>query len=144
MREVGSEPKRILTVYYGLLQLAHLGTLTAAGLAFLKSGSMPFPAQPPTGGWADQALPFLLAMGGVDAAAAALGVWFVVKYLIADVWKWKIGVISITSALTSAVIFAAGTGASGAWLEHPLAYGGMVLVFAPLFILYYYLVREAG
>lgn len=141
MDDITNKLKRILVGYYGLLQLVHLVVLTAAGLLYLKSKDMPFPAQPPPGGWEGQVLPFLLGMGTVDAVAAFLGVWFAGIYLVFGTWKWIIGMISITIGLTSAGIFAAGTGANGAWIEHPLTYGGMVIAFSPMFILYYYLLQ---
>jgi len=134
--------RNTLTGYYGVLQVTHLLTLAWAGLYFLRAGVMPFPAQPPAGGWNEQVIPFLLALGALDAAAAALGIWFAVQRVIMGKWRVTAGLISGTMALTSALVFAGGTYASGAWWEHPGGYLGMVTAFAPLLPLYLILIQD--
>lgn len=134
----------LLTGYYGLLQISHLLTLIWAGSALLRTGQVPFPAQPPTGGWQAQALPFLLAMGVLDAAAAGLGVYFAFSWHIHGRWKARMGLVSTTMALTSAGIFAAGTGAAGVWLLYPLSYFGMLVLSLPAFPLFWILLTAEG
>ena len=128
---------RLLAGYYGLLQISHLITLTWAGSVLFRTGQMPFPAQPPPGGWTDQALPYLLAMGVLDAAAAGLGIWFARSVILKEDPKLKIGLVSTTMALTSAGVFAVGTWAAGVWLRYPLSYFGMLVLSLPVFPLFW-------
>ena len=129
--------RKLLAGYYGLLQITHLIILSWAGMIYLSRGQMPFPAQPPAPGWQSQAVPFLAAMGAVDALAAGLGIIFAFQYFFCQRWLEKIGTISLTIALTSAAIFAVGTAASGAWSQHPVSYLSMVVAFFPAFVLYW-------
>lgn len=129
----------LLTGYYGLLQISHLVTLIWAGSVLLRTGQVPFPAQPPPGGWQSQALPFLLAMGVLDAAAAGLGVYFAFSWHSHGRWKARVGLVSTSMALTSAAVFAAGTWAAGVWLQHPFSYFGMLVLSLPVFPLFWLL-----
>jgi len=130
---------RLLAGYYGMLQISHLITLTWAGSVLFRTGQMPFPAQPPPGGWSAQALPYLLAMGILDAAAACLGICFAWSVISKGDLKLKIGLVSTTMALTSAGVFAVGTWAAGVWLRYPLSYFGMLLLSFPVFPLFWLL-----
>jgi hypothetical protein len=129
----------LLAGYYGVLQISHLITLTWAGSVLLRTGQVPFPAQPPPGGWHAQALPFLLAMGLLDAGAAGLGVYFASSWLFHERWRVQVGLLSTAMALTSAGIFAAGTWAAGVWLQYPLSYFGMLVLSLPVFPLFWFL-----
>ena len=57
--------------YYGILQSFHVLFLVRAGFILVKTGAIPFPAPPPELGWSTQVIPFLLAIGALDAAAGA-------------------------------------------------------------------------
>ncbi len=133
--------QRNLTIYYGVLQSAHLLTLIRAGLIILQTGELPFPAPSPTGGWTPQAMPFLVGMGVVDALAISLALVFVYQSIVRKNELPLIGIISMTIAIASAVLFAVGTFPSGAWSAHPLAYGLMVVLFAPVIPLYFMLLQ---
>lgn len=126
----------LLMGYYGLLQLAHVITLIWAGSVRLQSGQMPFPAQPPPGGWHPQAFPFLLGMGVLDAGAAGLGLYFIWHVLRGKQVDYRLGLISLTMALTSAGVFAAGTWAAGVWQLYPVSYFGMLILSLPVFPLF--------
>lgn len=138
----GHHAVRILQGYYCLLQIAHLFFLSRAGLIVISEGRYPFPASPPAGGWNDQVIPFLLAMGGLDAIAAALALTAGYKKFFRQKSSEVLWLLSLTAALTSAVIFTAGTWVSGAWHANPWEYGLLVPFFTPLFILYGLLLRK--
>lgn len=127
---------RANTAYYGVLQLTHLGVLVRAGMIYLQTGTLPFPASPPTGGWSSQVLPFLFGLGGVDVAAILLGISFAARMLIWDREARNLGLLSLTVAFSSAVVFAVGTILTGAWAAQPIEYGLMVVLFAPLLPLF--------
>jgi len=132
----------ILQVYFCLLQIAHLFFLSRAGLIVVSEGRYPFPASPPAGGWNDQVIPFLLAMGVLDAIAAVLTLTAGYRKIFLQNMSDAIWLISLTAALTSALIFTAGTWVSGAWYANPWEYGLLVPFFAPLFLLYALLLRS--
>ncbi len=132
---------RYLAYYYALLQLSHLIFLTRAGSIYYSSGQMVFPAQPPAGGWSVETIPYLLGMGAVDALAAGLALYAGWVLRFRNIFLMKIWVISLTVALTSAVIFCFGTIPSGAWWINPIGYGLLGLFFAPLFLYYVSLLR---
>ena len=134
--------QRVLTIYYGVLQSAHLLTLLRASFIILQTGEIPFPALSPPGGWLPQAIPFLVGMGVVDAVAIVLALIFVFQTNIRKNYQPIIGIISMTIAMASAVQFAVGTIPSGAWSAHPLAYGLMVVLFAPVISLYFLLLQS--
>ncbi len=127
---------RLLLGYYCLLQIAHLFFLSRAGLIVITEGRYPFPASPPVSGWNAQVIPFLLAMGGLDALAAALTLTAGYREFILDQSSDYLWLISLTAALTSALIFTAGTWVGGAWDANPREYGLLVPIFAPLFVGY--------
>jgi len=130
-----------LILYYGILQSVHLLALLRAGYLFSRLNRMPFPAPPPPGGWAPQTVPFLIGMGLVDAVAIILALIFAYMWLSRRQLLARLGLISLTIAGASAAIFAIGTFAGGAWAAHPLAYGVMVILFAPLLPLFVLLAR---
>ena len=132
---------RALILYYGILQSVHLLALLRAGYLFIQLNTIPFPAPPPAGGWAPQAIPFLIGMGIVDAVAIILALIFASMWVTRRQVQTRLGLISLTIAGASAAIFAIGTFASGAWAAHPLAYGIMVILFAPLAPLFVLLAR---
>lgn len=122
---------RFLIPYYGLLQSAHGIALLRAGVILLRGGEMPFPAPPPPGGWSPQATFFLLALGILDGFNILLALWFMAQFVRAGKHDSPLGLISLTIACASAVVFAIATSLSGAWLAHPWAYGIMGIVFLP-------------
>ena len=132
---------RNLIVYYGILQSAHFLTLLRAGVVLFQTGEMPFPAPSPPEGWSQQAIPFLVGMGIVDAVAIILALIFVYQSIIRKQPRPLLGIISLTIAMASAVLFAVGTFPSGAWATHSLAYGLMVVLFVPVIPLYFLLLR---
>ncbi len=133
----GSPPARLgwFLRYYALLQLFHLTFLIRAGFIYLSSNQIPFPAQPPAGGWQSQTIPFLIALGALDAIAAGLALFAGWRLIFGSVFSPDIWMISISIALTSAVIYCIGTLPSGAWGTNPLGYGIVVILFSPLTIL---------
>ncbi len=80
-------------------------------------------------------------MGLVDGAAIILALIFAYKSVTHQQISTRLGLVSLTIAGASAMIFAVGTFASGAWAAHPLAYGIMVILFAPLLPLFILLTR---
>lgn len=127
---------RTIIGYYGVLQLTHLGALARASMIYLQTDTLPFPASPPAGGWSLQVLPFLFGLGAVDVVAILLGITFAARMLIWDRDARSLGLLSLTVAFSSAVVFAVGTILTGAWAAHPFEYGLMVVLFAPLLPLY--------
>lgn len=130
--------KRYLTAYYGMLQITHLMVLGRASVIYAQSNILPFPASPPPQGWSHQVIPFLFGLGAVDALAAGLGVlWavdiFITHKMAEDLW----GQISLSVAISSALVFAVGTIATGAWLFHPQEYFGMAIAFIPVVLLFF-------
>ena len=139
-----SKPKliRILAGYYGILQTVHLFLLGRAGIIFIRTGRVPFPAQSPSGGWHFTTLPFLMGMGAADVFAASLGIYFVSQFFIKKQIKSVTGIISLTAALTSGLIFLIGTIPSGAWNQHFIAYLAVVIGFSPLLPLYLFILKN--
>jgi hypothetical protein len=133
---------QILLIYYGILQSAHLISLVRAGWIWTATNQMVFPAPPPQGGWAPETIPFLFGMGLVDALAAFLGIAYVGLAFREKTPESSLGLISLTSALTSAFVFVAGTFSAGAWCANPAAYGALVVLFSPLIPLYAVFLRE--
>ena len=127
---------RKFSYYYAILQLCHLTLLSRAGIMYLSGSKIPFPAQPPIGGWAIETIPFLLGMGAVDALAAGLALYGGWSLIARGEFLVKLWVISLNIALVSAVVFCFGTIPSGAWGVNPLGYGILAIVAAPLFVYY--------
>ena len=131
---------KVLTGYYGFLQLAHLFFLGRAGLILFQTGSVPFPASPPPGGWPVEVLPFLMGMAAADVIAAGLGIYFSLSLLVKKQLRPLIGIISLSIALASAVVYLVGTLPSGAWLKNPISYLVVMVVFSPIIPLFFGLV----
>lgn len=133
---------RILIPYYGLLQSAHGVALLRAGWLLLRGGEMPFPAPPPPGGWSPQAVFFLLALGILDGFNILLALRFTAQFLRTGEHNNRLGLISLTIACASAMVFAIATGLSGAWFAHPWAYSLMGVLFLPVAWLFALLARS--
>jgi len=130
--------KRYLTGYYGLLQITHLMVLGRASVIYAQSNVLPFPASPPPQGWSPQVIPFLFGLGAVDALAAGLGVYWAASSLLPHKRDDKFwGQISLCAAISSALVFAVGMIATGAWLNHPQEYFGMAVAFTPVVFLFF-------
>jgi hypothetical protein len=136
-----SKPFRYLVGYYGVLQSCHLILLSRAGWLLLQGKVMPFPAPPPPGGWPQTSLPFLLGMGITDVFAITLGLVFVYYYLLRDRLQLPLGLISLTAATSSGIVYLIGTLPSGAWEANPVAYAAVLLLFGPILPLFYYLIK---
>jgi hypothetical protein len=132
MRDPDSLVASVLVAYYGFLEAVHMGVLGWAGLRFLRSGALGFPAAPPPGGWDAQVVPFLIGMAALDAVNVLLAWAFVYGYWTRARWRWWVGGITLTATLYSAVVFCVGTFASGAWHRRPVGYLGMVAVALPV------------
>jgi hypothetical protein len=133
---------RIGVVYYGILQSLHLLTLARAGLLILRGVAFPFPILPPPQGWNQQSMAFLFGLAGTDVIGILLGIIFAGQLLLKGKLNRTLGVLSLTIFITGAVVFGAGTFPSGAWAAHPMAYGVMVVLFAPVLLIYSFLLRN--
>lgn len=132
---------RILILYYDILQSLHLLTLARAGFLMLQGNLSPFPILPPPGGWEEQSMAFFFGLAGMDVIGIILGFIFTFQMLISGKVNRTLGLLSLTIFITGAVVFAAGTFPSGAWGAHPIAYGAMVVLFAPNILLFIYLLK---
>jgi hypothetical protein len=135
---------RYLAGYYGILQTMHLIFLGRAGLILMRTGRVPFPASPPPGGWDDTVIPFLMGMAASDVIAACIGIYFVYSLTIKEQIKPLAGIISLTIALSSAVVYLVGTLPAGAWNHNPVSYLIVILAFSPIIPLYIILLRESA
>ena len=133
----------ILVCYYGLLQSLHLLTLARAGFILFIQRGIPFPILPPPGGWHTQTLPFLFGLAAVDLVAIITGIIFAYRMVFADRFDWLLGVLSLTIATASAIVFGVGTFSSNAWATYPTGYWIMVILFTPVIILYVYILDFA-
>ncbi len=122
---------RFLIPYYGLLQTLHLLTLARAGLLILLGTPAPFPILPPPGGWTDQAMAFLYGLAFTDVAGILMGIIFAAQWTFKKNFNPTLGVLSLTIFITGAIVFGIGTFPSSAWATYPVAYGIMVVLFAP-------------
>ncbi len=132
-----------LVGYYGVLQSFHLLLLTRAGWFLLQGREIPFPAPPPPGGWPGTALPYLLGMGFVDVFAILLGLVFAYIFFARNQTQITIGLISLTAATSSGIVYLVGTIPSGAWEANLLAYLAVLLLFSPVLPLYYFLIKRS-
>jgi hypothetical protein len=82
---------------------------------------------------------FLVGLGITDSVGILLGMIFAVQFLTKRRFNRRLGVISLTTFITGAIVFAIGTLVNGAWAAHPLAYGSMAILFLPVPFLYYWL-----
>ena len=127
---------KVLIGYYGMLQCMHLLFLARAVVVYFSDGRMPFPASPPLAGWSDQVFPFFIGMGLVDAIAASLGIYFAYCVIFVKTRSLLSGLISLTAAFSSALIFLVGTLPSGAWNQNLYEYLILVMIFCPAILLY--------
>ena len=134
---------RALTLYYAVLQGAHLLVLGYGWRIYRLTGGIGFPAPPPLEGWSEQALHFMLGNGAFDAIVACTALFFVFGSLRGHPWSLPLGLVCVTASLASGVFFAVGTALSGAWRLHPLNYLGLVVVFSPVAFLFFELFRRA-
>jgi hypothetical protein len=128
--------------YYSLLQVTHLILLTRAGLIMMGGGPVPFPAAPPPGGWSDSVLPFMVGMGAIDALAAGLAVYAGLILIRKKQFLNTLWLVSLSLALSSAVVFLFGTVPSGAWQADPVGYGVLIIFFSPLLPYLYFLLKH--
>ncbi len=133
-----------LAGYYGVLQSLHLFFLSRAGLILQKTDSVPFPASPPPGGWDDAVMPFMMGMAAADVIAACIGIYFSFFLLVKGRLKPLAGIISLTIAISSAIVYLVGTLSAGAWVQNPLSYLIVILAFSPIVPLYFLLLRETA
>lgn len=138
-----SKPFRYLAGYYGVLQSLHLISLARAGWLLLQTGELPFPAPPPPGGWPQTSLPFLLGMGIADLFAIFLGLLFAYQLLFRRIVQAKLGLISLTAAISSGIVYLVGSLPSGAWEAHLWAYLAVLLLFSPVLPLYFLVIKRA-
>jgi hypothetical protein len=123
---------RLLIAYYGVVEVAHAIALARAGTRLMATGTIGFPAPPPPEGWSPQVIPFLVGTGVVDAINIVAAIAFVYGYFARARWRWGLGAVTLTVTAYSAVIFACGTIASGAWGHNLAEYLSLVIVFAPV------------
>lgn len=140
----GAKWFKYLAGYYAILQASHLVFLVRAGLILQQTGRVPFPASPPSGGWHPSVIPFLMGMASADALAAILGVYFSYSFLVKGLLKPLTGIISLSIALSSAVVYLFGTLPAGAWGQNPVSYLIVLLAFSPILPFYYLLVRHTN
>jgi hypothetical protein len=126
---------RVLIGYYGLVQAAHIMAIVRSFTLLMQTGEITFLAQPPSGGWSVQARHFLVGLGAVDAANAALALVFVYGYFSRSRWWFWLGTFALTASVFSALVYAYGTIASGAWADHPAEYLTLAVVFMPVALL---------
>jgi hypothetical protein len=124
-----------LVAYYGLVEAAHLAVLAWAGLRLLRTGTLGFPAAPPPDGWSPQVMPFLIGTAVLDALNVFLAWAFVYGYWMRARWRWWVGSSTLTATLYSAIVFAIGTIASGAWHHQPAGYLAIAVVALPVIAL---------
>ncbi|TFH36719.1 MAG: hypothetical protein E4G99_04265 [Anaerolineales bacterium] len=134
---------RLLTGYYGLVQVLHLVVLACGLVGYIQSGTIGFPAPAPLEGWTDQAEAFLLGNGALDAIIGAGAILFVIGFYKGKEWNRTLGLICLTASLCSGGFFIFGTAASGAWQVHPANYAGLILVFTSVVVLYLMMIRSA-
>jgi hypothetical protein len=134
---------RLLTGYYGILQSIHLLLLIRAGWFFVQGWSIPFPAPPPLSGWPESSMPFLIGMGLVDIIAIGLGLIFVGNFFFKGKALFDLGIISLSLALASGLIYLVGTIPSGAWEANLAAYLVVVFLFGPVLPFFFMLIKKA-
>ncbi|MGC9363252.1 MAG: hypothetical protein ACP5FZ_01645, partial [Fidelibacterota bacterium] len=127
--------EKALVVWFGIVQSLHLVVLARALIIFSRTAKLPFPALPPPQGWSPQAEHFLTGNGIIDAFNIFLSLIFIYGYFKSKSWALKTGLIALTILLYSALIFSYVTINAGAWSAHPYAYGSMVVLYLPIFIL---------
>lgn len=130
-----SSLENILIRYYGLLQAAHLTGLVLSGIQWLRMGNLGLLALPPDGGWAPQAVHFLVGTGVFDFFVALGALLFVGMYVRNGRPPIVLGTVVLTGSLSSAFVYAYGIIRTGAWIAYPLTYSLIAVVFAPALML---------
>lgn len=130
-----------LAGYYGFLQSVHLVVLALGLVRLLRSGTLGFPAPPPSGGWSLQAQAFLVGNGVLDAFIAIAALIYTFGFFTRKPWSGTLGLICVTASLCSGAFFVFGTVSSGAWQAHPVNYIGLVLVFLPVVGFFLFIVQ---
>jgi hypothetical protein len=77
----------------------------------------------------------LIATAVLDGLNVLLAWTFVYGYWAKARWRWWVGGITLTAALYSAIVFVAGTVASGAWQHRPTGYFAMAVAALPVIAL---------
>jgi len=80
-------------------------------------------------------MPFLMGLAAVDLVAIITGILFAYQIVIKKEMDWRLGFLSLTIAIASAILFGMGTFPSGAWTAHPASYWIMVGLFIPVIFL---------
>lgn len=120
-----------LVIWYGSVQMLHFISLIRAGWIYLTQHEIGFPAPGPPAGWSEQAMHFLLALGITDALLILLSLCFVYAYHRQRPRQYSLGLLATGSSIVTALVFALGTLPSGAWLQNPISYGLITLLFIP-------------
>ncbi|MCF7740763.1 MAG: hypothetical protein K9N00_03095 [Candidatus Marinimicrobia bacterium] len=133
---------RNLVYYYGFLQVLHLVALIIASIQYVKSGSIALLAPPPSQDWTQQSLYFFLTMGTVDAANVILSYVFVRKFIKGQSSAFELGFIALTVSMYSAVIYLFPVLMSGAFLENIFTYSLIGILFLPIIVLYFLIIKK--
>jgi hypothetical protein len=127
---------KILIAYYGLIQSAHIFSISRSFSLFMQSGEITFLAWPPLGGWSAQAQYFLISLGAIDFFTALFALIFIYGYFSQRRWWFWLGTSTLTVSVISALVYGYGTIASGAWENHLPKYMILVVLFIPVAVLY--------
>jgi hypothetical protein len=136
MNNQSSTFTKILVAYCGLIQSAHILALTRSYTLLRQSGEITFLAQPPSGGWSLQAEHFLISLGAIDFVNALLVLVFVYGYFSRARWWYWLGTVTLTVSIITALVYAYGTIASGAWGGNLVEYLILLVLFTPVGVLY--------
>lgn len=135
MHHPGRPFAKLLVIYFGVIEIAHIIALAQAAVRLALTGAIPFPAPPPPGGWSGQVRPFLISMGALDAVNVVLALAFVFGYFGGARWRWCVGAVSLTVATYSAILYAFGAACSGAWAHNAAAYWSVAVAYFPVAVL---------
>ena len=128
-----SKASRILVVWYGVFQTAHL-LLNARYQLVPESARPPFPFAGPPEGWTSQTISFMSGMAVVDLANAALTLFVVIGFFRRARWVAWLGTVTLTISLYAAIAFTWGAVAAGA-PALGVPYLWMNLPFIPIAVL---------
>ena len=123
-----------LVIYYGILQSFHLVALMWAGVHYYSTGRIGFPA-PAVSEWSPDAARFLIGTAAMDILFIPFAWGFVWTMLKHHPLERNMEIIALSGSLYSAGLFLIGTLPSGAWQVHPVSYGILVILFAPVVLL---------
>ncbi|MGE5352827.1 MAG: hypothetical protein ACM3P0_12140 [Acidobacteriota bacterium] len=143
MKNLNSSFIRFLVIWYAVFQMAHLTFLLRAAQLFIQYKIFVFPASPPAGGWHWQAGNFLIGMGVMDGLNILLTLAFVWGYFAHSRWRLFAGLLNLSVMMYSAVVFAIGTIADGAWGPNIIEYVAMAVAFTPVVVLFFELLIMA-